>query len=450
MIYFHPPLWFKKIWLWIDRFIPLWSTFRLIELHAEYRARREFYYRQAPKEIGNFIDNSGVYLKIQQANLVSNNKETKLISQSNYKTNELKTQSLSNIKPKVVGQIRTLAFIPLRGWHSSLLPDLSILGPLCVFDYNALGYKHEILQQFNELSSKIHRELNERAWQYFVKQHEQEPFDWFFVYANGLEIDRNLVRRVREELKIPCVNMCLDDKQSWQGPPINLQRSGQIDIAPEFNLSWTSARIALDWYRRIGANPIYLPEGFCQQSYYKMEIEPRYQVSFIGQCYGFRPRLLRYLERYGVKVEAFGNGWPNGFVTQDQQLEILNASLINLGFGGIGYSESLTNVKGRDFEIPAVGGGLYLTSFNSDLALHFQIGNEIVCYSNRDEMLELIRYYLAHPQEAASIAKAAKERCLAEHRWLHRYQTILKTLGILDTQSDRTLTQTEQCSIPGF
>jgi spore maturation protein CgeB len=415
--------------------------FRLIELQAEYRTRREFYYRQTLKKISRSVDNSGIRSQIE---LADNNKETRPVSQFLKTTNAKHSQRLSNVPPKVIGQVRTLAFIPLRGWHSSLLPDLSTLGPVCLFDYNALGFRHEILQQFNELSSKTHRELNEKAWQYFVKQHEQEPFDWFFVYANGIEIDRNLVRRVREELKIPCVNMCLDDKQSWQGPLINSQRSGQIDIAPEFNLSWTSARVALDWYRSIGANPIYLPEGYCQQSYFRMEIEPRYQVSFIGQCYGFRPRLIRYLHRHGVEVEAFGNGWPNGFVNQDQQLEILNASSINLGFGGIGYSESLTNVKGRDFEIPAVGGGVYLTSFNPDLALHFQIGKEIVCYRNKDEMLELIRYYLAHPHEAASIAKAAKERCMAEHRWLHRYKTILNYLGILDTHSDTTLTQTER------
>jgi spore maturation protein CgeB len=115
----------------------------------------------------------------------------------------------------------------------------------------------------------------------------------------------------------------------------------------------------------------------------------------------------------------------------DEQVEIINRSRINLGMGGIGYSEELTNVKTRDFEIPGTGGGVYLTSFNPDLALHFEIGREIVCYRNADEMVELIRYYLAHEEEARAIALRGRQRCLAEHRWLHRYQRMAEILGIL-------------------
>lgn len=99
--------------------------------------------------------------------------------------------------------------------------------------------------------------------------------------------------------------------------------------------------------------------------------------------------------------------------------------------GGIGYSETLTNVKGRDFEIPGTGGGVYLTSFNPDLAQHFVVGREILCYRHRDELVELIDYYLAHPDEARSIADRGRARCLAEHRWLHRYQRVCEILGIL-------------------
>ena len=60
------------------------------------------------------------------------------------------------------------------------------------------------------------------------------------------------------------------------------------------------------------------------------------------------------------------------------------------------------------------------------------MGREIVCYRSRDEMLELIRYYLVHPDEARQIAEAGRERCLREHRWLHRYVKILNILGVLD------------------
>jgi spore maturation protein CgeB len=92
----------------------------------------------------------------------------------------------------------------------------------------------------------------------------------------------------------------------------------------------------------------------------------------------------------------------------------------------------LTNVKGRDFEIPGCGGGVYLTSFNPDLAGHFVVGEEILCYRTNDEAVELIRWYGKRPEVAFEIARKARQRCLREHRWLHRYLKVCETLGVLE------------------
>jgi spore maturation protein CgeB len=108
--------------------------------------------------------------------------------------------------------------------------------------------------------------------------------------------------------------------------------------------------------------------------------------------------------------------------------------VVNLGLGGIGYSESLTNVKTRDFEIPGTGGGVYLTSFNPDLAQHLAVGREILCYRNRQELTELTRWCLHHRDEADAIAAAGRARCLREHRWLHRYLELCRILGIVDIE----------------
>jgi spore maturation protein CgeB len=84
-----------------------------------------------------------------------------------------------------------------------------------------------------------------------------------------------------------------------------------------------------------------------------------------------------------------------------------------------------------------VGGGVYLTSFNSDLAQHFIIGEEILCYRTREEMIELIRYYLDRPDKARAISRRGREHCLTEHRWLHRYQRICRILGILVAENGK-------------
>jgi hypothetical protein len=173
-----------------------------------------------------------------------------------------------------------------------------------------------------------------------------------------------------------------------------------------------------------------MPEGFDASAYGPRIVERDLDVSFVGGAYGFRFSIVDFLRKHGVSVTTFGSGWPRSGWAPDI-VSVFNRSRINLGMGGIEYSETLTNVKGRDFEIPGTGGGMYLTTFNADLAQHFVAGQEIACYGTRDEMLELIRWYLRHPGEADAMAVRARERSLREHRWLHRYEKLLSILGVL-------------------
>ena len=173
-----------------------------------------------------------------------------------------------------------------------------------------------------------------------------------------------------------------------------------------------------------------MPEGFSAQHYHPRDVKTDLGVSFVGTAYGFRTAVVDYLRRKGVRVATFGAGWPNA-AWIDDAAEVFCRSAVNLGMGGIGYDEDVTNVKGRDFEIPGCGGGVYLTRFNADLAKHFVAGEEILCYANRDEMLELIHWGLAHRQEARSMAIRARERAMREHRWRHRFEKVCWILGIL-------------------
>ena len=331
------------------------------------------------------------------------------------------------------GEIHTFAFIPRIGWHGVLYNDLARLGPVTEFDYVGLGYHPQEFLRRDRRAAVRRREMNERALAALRLAHSQQVVDWVVVYASGLEVRSELIRSIVRELNLPVVTMCLDDKQSWEGPPFDGQRLGQIDIAPTFDICWTSATVACEWYLCEGALPLYMPEGFDAVTCAPRPVDRDIAVSFVGAAYGFRSSLIADLRRQRIPVQAFGPGWGTGWV---DPAEIANRSRINLGLGGIGYSETLTNVKTRDFEIPGTGGGMYLTSFNPDLARHFVVGQEIACYRNREEMVELIRYYLARPEEASAMATRARARCVAEHRWLHRFQKICRILGILPEMED--------------
>lgn len=101
-----------------------------------------------------------------------------------------------------------------------------------------------------------------------------------------------------------------------------------------------------------------------------------------------------------------------------------------MGSEGIGWSPDLKNVKCRDFDGPCIGA--YVTSYNPDLAEMFRIGEEIACYSTPDEAVEVLRDLLRNPGKREHLARRGRERCVAEHTWKHRFETVLGLLGVLE------------------
>ena len=331
----------------------------------------------------------------------------------------------------VLGEIKTVSFIPIISWHKHLLNELQLLGPVYNFDYEQQGLTSKQLRA-NVQGTSNRMAVNDRFRSFFTEIIRQTSVDWVFVYANAYEFPPDNIRWIQENYGCPVVVMSLDCKQSWDGLQLSEGfRSLAVDQVSVVDLFWTSARVTCDWILAEGGCPIYLPEGCDATVYVPSDVEKDIPVSFIGGKYGFRARVISHLRNNGIPVKVFGSGWGTRSVWGEEAVDIMRHSQINLGMGGIGYSEFLKNVKTRDFEVTCVGGGVYLTSFNPDLAMHFNIGQEIACYSNDIELVELIRYYLEHKEEADLMAKRARDRCLREHRWVHRYIAILQVLGIM-------------------
>jgi hypothetical protein len=81
----------------------------------------------------------------------------------------------------------------------------------------------------------------------------------------------------------------------------------------------------------------------------------------------------------------------------------------------------------RLYEATGVG-SMLLTDRKDNLHQLFDIGNEVVAYSSKEEAAELVRYYLEHPVEAEIIAKAGQARTLREHTYAHRMQELFPIL----------------------
>jgi spore maturation protein CgeB len=231
-------------------------------------------------------------------------------------------------------------------------------------------------------------------------------------------------------LGVPIVNLSLNDKEAFTGRVREGLATGVRDICHSFDLCWTSTRDALEKYCVEGATPLYLPEGANPGVHRPYDVEKTIDVSFVGQRYGNRPAVIDALRKAGIRVEAFGPGWPSGPLSTEEMVRMYSRSRVNLGFGGVAGHKDTHCLKGRDFEVP-MSGGLYLTEAYEELERFYEVGREIVTWSGVEDLVEKVRWLLSNPGEAEAIRRAGRRRALSEHTWEMRFDRVFRVIGVL-------------------
>jgi spore maturation protein CgeB len=263
------------------------------------------------------------------------------------------------------------------------------------------------------------------------------------------------------------------------------------DIAPHFDLCIVPERAAFADFQAAGARPIRIQLA-ANPRVYRPQPEPRiYDVTFVGQRYADRADFLTHLHENGVDVRAWGAGWAPRkrfdvaharaalALVEDERLDgvrrlvaagarsrvlgfgkshnppapnpqhptpyggprLLQADLIkrfsqsrlSLGFATAGAShlseKRLTHLRLREFEAP-MSGALYLTEDQPELHEYFEPGKEVLTYTDRQDLLETSRYYLAHQEQSERIRHAGWRRAVQEHTWQHRFAELFAALGL--------------------
>lgn len=180
---------------------------------------------------------------------------------------------------------------------------------------------------------------------------------------------------------------------------------------------------------------VYGPECYLDKSYDKNNFD--YDVIFVGSKryhheYPYRPELIDFLKQtYGSRFLHVGGDGDTGTLRGEELNKIYAKSKIaigdtlNIGFNYPYYtSDRLFESTGR--------GGFTIYPRIVGLDDYFEDGKEIVFYEhgNLQDLKEKIDYYLVNDEERESIRIAGHNRAKAEHTYKHRWQTILKALGV--------------------
>jgi len=239
----------------------------------------------------------------------------------------------------------------------------------------------------------------------------------------------------------------------WCGLPASTMLERDRINLPYFDLIFQPANLA-DGLRAAGATGRieYIPIGIDPEVHHPVpltaEEQQRYgaDVCFIGGLSGrfhaARRAMVEYAIENGVNIKVWGGyrehfvGSPilrvwQGQIWGEEQVKALCAAKIGLNFHVDHHAGELDRgLNLRAFELAACGVFQLLQRVPS-VGEFFEEGKEIVCFETKEEMLDKIRYYLAHESERRQIAEAARKRVLREHAWAHRVANMIHHLEAL-------------------
>lgn len=204
------------------------------------------------------------------------------------------------------------------------------------------------------------------------------------------------------------------------------------------------------------SNVVFSPFGFNSSIYKKLELEKKFDVSFVGGYSPLRKYIFHLLEKEGIKVNVFGRGWGKGgtWISQEEMVKVFNQSKINLNLSNAIYNDarflfwasySLKNikqlillrkhkeqVKGRHFEINACG-GFQLSYFVPGLNMVYKIDKEIAVYEDLKFIPEEIKFFLSNGELRNSIAENGYKRSIKDHTAQNYMKSLVKrVLGIFE------------------
>jgi spore maturation protein CgeB len=330
-----------------------------------------------------------------------------------------------HLKAKRKGTLNIIAIYHHYNWENeSLKPSLGKFGTVRHYDWGG-QFDH---QREKEWHRSVRVAMNSDMVRRIGQWIEEAKADVIFTYLSGELVVPHTLHEIRN-FGLPLINLSLNDKENFAGKIREGRAMGMKDICRCFDLCWTSTADALKKYCVEEALPLYLPEGANPEIHKPSPVEKTIDVSFVGQCYGNRREIIDRLRGQGIKVEAYGSGWPNGPLATETMVRMYSRSRINLGFGGVSGHRGACCLKGRDFEIP-MSGGLYLTEYHRELE-HVYAPDEIVTYQGFDDLVGKIRFLLASPEKAEEIRKRGFERARASHTWEMRFEKVFGLLGLI-------------------
>lgn len=198
-------------------------------------------------------------------------------------------------------------------------------------------------------------------------------------------------------------------------------------------------------YSRLGVSRIeFWCAGFDPAIYRAFDLPRRLDTVFMANMgkmtptrialQGPREKFIYALAASGVDVHLFGRGtalqasrssrvYAHGYVTGMSFSQACSQAKIALGFG----VHNVKNYTSWPRLVNSMASGtLYVTRYFLGLENFFVNKQHLAWFKTIPEGVQLVRHYLAHPEEREAIAEAGRQKVLASHTWDARIRQVLQ------------------------
>ncbi|MBI5964701.1 MAG: glycosyltransferase [Chloroflexi bacterium] len=202
--------------------------------------------------------------------------------------------------------------------------------------------------------------------------------------------------------------------------------------AQNFDVLYSFVPEYVEKYRQHGPQAYLLPMATNQAFFHPAPGRKEYEceVLHLGAVHADRIEPVKALvENFDTHVR--GENWENygvrnhGLLFGEDVLSALNSAKI-----AVIFSRTISGFQGvkvglLDF---LAAGGLVVTEDFPLLHRYFEVGREIIAFSDTQDMIGKIKYYLDHPEEAEAIRKAGRERVINNLTWDKVFPRVLPTV----------------------
>lgn len=279
--------------------------------------------------------------------------------------------------------LNIMAVCPIVNWETQLLSALKENATLTHLDFG-LSNVYDSVRKWSASKENNLKKLR----RFFNENYNREKINVVFLYISDFHLSGDLSFLKQDNTIV--VLFTWDDRLNFKSN-INGQQVGIYNISQQVDFVLNMTRAPLSRYGRnktlvLNWNSLvdlYLLHEYSPPS---LSLPPRIEetVMFFGNKYGYREKVINYLVARNVPLELFGDGWGTRVIPYNDLWRKIPRVSLNLGISTIGYTNTVFCMKGRDFEVPGVG-GLYLTNNSSELAAVYKPNENVLAYNNLDD-----------------------------------------------------------------